>query len=792
MADSTTAVEIFKPLDQDYALTGLRKLFGCMVDQLWKAAGACSDSSNVLVQGLAWFNGGVLILAGIVACYLLYSLVADTANDGEAFGRSTDTRYTLLRTGIGAALFLPIQNGLSLVQLLVIQAAIWSSGFGDTLWTKIAGTNLTGMYSTPDLSTLRPPDFTMRKTVADALRARTYGYVCKYSLENASKILSGGTTKTINSDSSTTQTAAGWFQNGAQVTRQFFRDTTGYYRSSTSLCGSVSYTASLPMTLSGSGVGQSADQSYAQILYNLTQTAATTAMSAAWSKIDSAANSIAIKVTGGNNPDAAAQRNSEDIRAAIAQAVDDATQTLTSSLTSQIASTNSTLDQAKTQYLDLSRQNGWITAVLWQRSMASIYAKLTSIVNSAQLNSTLPANPADYLPLFSSWREGYNAAVDQARRDMDFIVTFDTYFTTLGQATAPALATETVGSQSNEAQQVADLVNQVYRAVLTTIAQPESTTWRDPYLEIQKVGSALGPWVMGLGATTAATGVTSALVPGGVGSLASVATTMLLAVTITLFVIAFVIGGLLPLLPVLYFLAAAIGWFLIVVEAMIAMPIWLITKFFPARSPSLVGDSRRGYVFLLGLLIRPALIVIGLIASIVMARVGLDLINMVFRGILVMMVPDGGYGSIFAALAGLVAYTLALVSLVGFSSSLITLLPETVLGWIDATLMSGATQDLGRSLAGEASQRPGIGRMEPRNTIPTRGPHQPGAAPQLSSSSALGSAGLSRPSGGTGLPGLPAGFARPLSLAGPATPRAIGGSSSPRALPPPPRALPPS
>ena len=88
MADSTTAVEIFKALDQDYALTGLRKLFGCMVDQLWKSSGSCSDTSNVFIQGLAWFNGGVLILAGIVACYLLYSMVADTANDGEAFGRS--------------------------------------------------------------------------------------------------------------------------------------------------------------------------------------------------------------------------------------------------------------------------------------------------------------------------------------------------------------------------------------------------------------------------------------------------------------------------------------------------------------------------------------------------------------------------------------------------------------------------------------------------------------------------------------------------------------------------------
>ena len=64
---------------------------------------------------------------------------------------------------------------------------------------------------------------------------------------------------------------------------------------------------------------------------------------------------------------------------------------------------------------------------------------------------------------------------------------------------------------------------------------------------------------------------------------------------------------------------------------------------------------------MLGLLLRPSLIVIGLIASIVMARVGLDLINMMFRGILAMMVRMG-LGSIFAALAGLVAYALALVS----------------------------------------------------------------------------------------------------------------------------------
>ncbi len=775
MADSTTAVEIFKAADQDYALIGLRKLFGCMVDQLWTSAGTCSDTNNVLVQGLGYFNSGVLILAGVVACYLLYSLVADTANDGEAFGRSTDTRYTLLRTGIGAALFLPISNGLSLIQLLVIQTAIWGSGFGDTLWTKIAGTNLTGMYSAPDLSTLQASDFAMRKTVTDALRARTYGYVCKYSLENASKILTGGTTKNINPDTSSTTTDAGWIQNGEQVTKQFFRDQTGYYRSSTSLCGSVSYTASLPMTLpSGGGVAQAADQSYVQILYNLTQTAATSALSTAWGKIDTAANQIAAKVTGGNSPDTAPARNSEDIRSAILQAVNDATQSLTSGLTSSVASQSSQLNDSRQAYLDLAKQNGWITAVLWQRSMASIYAKLSSIVNSAQLNPALPANPADYLPLLSSWREGYNAAVDQAKRDMDYIATFDTYFTSLGQPTAPALATETVGSQSNELQQVSDIVNMAYRAVLVRITRPETASWSDPYLEVQKIGSGLGPIIAVLGTATTATGIGSVL--PGANALLGTATSVLLAITITLFVIAFVIGGLIPLLPVLYFIAGAVGWFLVVIEAMVAMPIWLITKFYPARTPSLVGDDRRGYVFLLGLLIRPALIVIGLIASIIMARVGLDLINMMFRGILAMLVPDGTFGSIFAALAGLVGYTLALVSLFTFSSSLITMLPETVLGWIDASLTSSVAPGLGTSIAGQASQRPSIGRLEPSNGLPRLSPRPNSQSlPPPKKSGSGSSLGGSSPS---------------PAVSGPAAPRLLTHSSSPRGPASPPKALP--
>ena len=349
-----------------------------------------------------------------------------------------------------------------------------------------------------------------------------------------------------------------------------------------------------------------------------------------------------------------------------------------------------------------------MTAVLWQRSIASLYAKLNAIVTSAQLESSLPADPGSYLSWLSgAWSTSnatYVAAVDQARRDLDFVRSFDAYFTSLGQATVPALASETAASEPNGATIVARLISRIYVALLDTMGGPEATTWSDPYLDLQKIGNAVGSF------STAAAGAGTfsylASFSPPTALVANELTGPLWVVAITLFVIAFVVGGMLPLLPVLYFIAAALGWLLVVTEAMIAMPVWLISKFLPARTPSLVGESRRGYVFMLGLLLRPALIVVGLIASIVMTRVGIDLVNMMFRGILPVMAPDGTVGTILAGLAGLVAYTLALFSLVTFTSSLITTLPQTVLGWIDASLTASNAAVLGSAMTARGYRAP--------------------------------------------------------------------------------------
>ena len=95
-----------------------------------------------------------------------------------------------------------------------------------------------------------------------------------------------------------------------------------------------------------------------------------------------------------------------------------------------------------------------------------------------------------------------------------------------------------------------------------------------------------------------------------------------------------------------------------------------------------------------------------------------------FRGILAMMVPEGTLATAVIGLGALAAYAMALFSLIIFSSSLITTLPETVMGWIDTTLASSAASELGRTMTAAALQPPSLGRLEPRNSVPWRPPVQ--------------------------------------------------------------------
>ncbi len=686
----TTGKEVFTPVQNDLALINLRKLLGCVVDGVWTAA-TCSDDRPLTVA-LGYFNVGCLIISTILACYLLYSLVADTANDGQAFGRGSSAKYTILRVMTGAILSLPIKSGLSLVQILVVQIAVWGSGFGDTLWTRVASTQLTGMYGTLAQPTQVLGDFALRGKLAKVLEARLYGHVCAQSLQQYANNVSGRNNAA--SIVSRTATDTGFFGSwSTQTTTYYFADANGYFRKSNNLCGSVVY----EHQKINANLADTKDASTTTLLIALAEQQSQRAFRAAFNGLDSAASGIATTIMSGT-------RDEQAIQDRIKDAVDAAYTSISQSVTQ---SNNSQLDQALRTYLDNSTENGWLSAAMWQRSMSLVQAKLlaASAGPSASVTAVPPAAISTYMP--SLGHSAYWPLAQEAQRNVNYVATFSGFIAAQGTGSVARIASDDPVAQADPPSMFARALSAIYSGVLSVISRPESTTWRDPILEVQEIGQSIANY--GLAATAA--GVGSDFVGWGLGALknplAQVAgkgmeslSGFFFFLATILFAAAFMLVGLVPFVVIVHFLMGTFNWFLVVAEAMIAVPIWLLTKFMPARSDSFVGNSGQGYMFFLGILLRPPLIVVGLLASLLLMRVGIDITNVFFRGALAMLSPDGTIAYAMVGTAGLFVYAVILFTIVVLSAGQISALPETVLSWIGAQIERRAGSSAAVAAAG--------------------------------------------------------------------------------------------
>ncbi len=159
---------------------------------------------------------------------------------------------------------------------------------------------------------------------------------------------------------------------------------------------------------------------------------------------------------------------------------------------------------------------------------------------------------------------------------------------------------------------------------------------------------------------------------------------------------AFLIGGfflaiLLPALPLIAFLSAAMGWMLMVAETMMAAPLWA------AAHVSFEGEgwapqrAQLGYQMVAGLVLRPIMITIGAFLAMALMEAAAWLIGISFLGYASAYL--NGTQSVTQALEanGLVIVLIGmLVYVCHMSVRVITVLPDQVLKWI-----GGGTDALG-------------------------------------------------------------------------------------------------
>lgn len=199
--------------------------------------------------------------------------------------------------------------------------------------------------------------------------------------------------------------------------------------------------------------------------------------------------------------------------------------------------------------------------------------------------------------------------------------------------------------------------------------------------------NSINPIVMasGIGATIN-TAISSALMAAALFALATFgagASVMLglLAILGPLLVPASVLQFYLPMMPYMIWIGGMLAWAIMLVEAIVAGPMWAVMMLVPSGD-GVIGRSSQGYTLLLGLFIRPMLMVFGLIAAIALTKELGSLISYTFYSMLVSTFPGhGGLTGIIRTAAVVTIYCVFMYTMVNRAFALIHLLPDRTMRW---------------------------------------------------------------------------------------------------------------
>lgn len=163
-----------------------------------------------------------------------------------------------------------------------------------------------------------------------------------------------------------------------------------------------------------------------------------------------------------------------------------------------------------------------------------------------------------------------------------------------------------------------------------------------------------------------------------------------------------------PMVPYMIYTVAALGWFLLVIEAIIAAPI--VSLGFVIPSGEELGRVVPGLMLLVGILLRPVLMIFGFVLA---ARLFKAVIVLVNFGMADSLKSAHTASSLLAPIAAMCLYGGFIVALVNKCFALIYIVPDKVLRWIGGpteTTDTSAVQETKQSFDKGASAAKDIGQ----------------------------------------------------------------------------------
>lgn len=191
----------------------------------------------------------------------------------------------------------------------------------------------------------------------------------------------------------------------------------------------------------------------------------------------------------------------------------------------------------------------------------------------------------------------------------------------------------------------------------------------------------------------------------GVGSLAQgildAIRPFFLMIVIPLFLIGAALSLYLPLVPFIVWFGGIINWLVVVLEGIIAAPLWAIAHL-DGHGEGMGQKSAHGYLFLLNLIARPFLMVVGFFGGGACLVVGGTFLNQIF-GIAVANVQFSSFTGLISLIGFLYIYFTICLTLVHSCFGLVLIVPDQVINWVGGAISSRLGRDTNESVGGSVN-----------------------------------------------------------------------------------------
>ncbi|CAM5208517.1 hypothetical protein CDEF62S_02383 [Castellaniella defragrans] len=582
----------FDPVPGDLSIKVLQQIFGELF------GGGNDPLSNAILV----FNGCVLFVGGILAGYTMILGIIGTAHDGEMLGKELSSAWVPMRYTFGVALIMPVSylKGYCLAQMIVAWLITMGVGIADVVWVSYAAEPAQQANTTMLLSG-------KEKVVelAENLYKTEYCLLAEKQGLNNRYWKFGNTTGDItwHEGKGTTVTGESKDYVWAGLDTIQFDGMCGYIKyldsndvavgnapSSTGTMGTnnagrlgdLSSALSLGGTVNLSGIVAFHNQQI-QVLRQKMQALASQTFSMKGDAFEKNKGALYAQII----------KASVEYSSAIEQKANDYTHSI------QSGTTGTAL---------LAENNGWFLAGTWFMKQAFLSETINRSVNTlptviykgnAALNWANNGVTDQYANVVV--KTGQNAINDivtniysgtdrlDKKINKDDLPDGDS-IASIGAGLAKVFTKIDIGELKSDPRHPIIIMTEMGQRLIysTTATMAVITT---------AVG-ALSIKIAGFGMETAGIVIT--------------VMSMMLPLFFVLWTAAFVMTNLLPMLPFIIWFGAIIGWTILVVEAIIAAPLWCVMHLHPKGS-DIVGAAGKGYSLVLALLFKPLRPVVGLL-----------------------------------------------------------------------------------------------------------------------------------------------------------------------------------